>query len=279
MRNLPVPTTLNITKLRNIIKSKNRPYKGRLERIRATVKKRYDEYDAHSDQLENLTRSHISGVNADALIKCYTSRTTEMSSLRDELLYPDLEDFDACPFCGIGEPTTLDHYLPKEDFPEFSVLAKNLIPICGVCNSNYKGTKWIENNQRLFIHTYYDIFPDKYFFNALITINRKLTIDFQPITVAEEPYFSTLFNNHFKKLSLTKRYRVRAASEISRKRRSLERILINGGTYIDVARSLENEASELEIEYSKNHWKPVLYKALSSSVDFCNGGFRKQVMK
>lgn len=124
MRNLPVPTTLNIIKLRKIIKSKQKPYKGRLERIRATVKIRYDEYDTHSTQLENLTKSYISGVSADALIKCYTSRTAEMSSLRDELLYPDLEDFDSCPFCGIGEPTTLITIYPKKTFLNFPFYQK-----------------------------------------------------------------------------------------------------------------------------------------------------------
>lgn len=279
MRNLPIPTTPNKKKLTRIINSKNRPYKGRLVRVRPAVKRRYDEYDAHADQLENLTMSTITGVNADALIKCYTSKTGEMSTLRDELLYPDIEDFDSCPFCGIGEPTTLDHYLPKENFPEFSVLAKNLIPICGVCNSNYKGSKWIENGQRLFIHTYYDIFPDECFLNASITVNNKVTIEFLPIAVGNEPYFSDLFDKHFKKLALKKRYRIKAASEISRKRRSLERIFVRGGTARDVARSLQTEASELEVEYSKNHWKPVLYKALSGSVDFCNGGFRKPVVK
>lgn len=279
MRNLPIPATLNTKKLTRIINSKNRPYKGRLVRVRPAVKRRYDEYDAHADQLEHLTMSTITGVNADALIKCYTSKTREMSTLRDELLYPDIEDFDSCPFCGIGEPTTLDHYLPKENFPEYSVLAKNLIPICGVCNSNYKGSKWIKNGQRLFIHTYYDIFPDEYFLNASITVSSKVAIEFLPTAVGNEPYFSDLFDNHFKNLALKKRYRIKAASEISRKRRSLERIFVRGGTARDVARSLQTEASELEVEYSKNHWKTVLYKALSGSVDFCNGGFRKPVVK
>lgn len=279
MRNLPIPTTLNINKLDKIINSKKKPYKDRLVGVKPTVKVRYDEYDTHANHLENLTMSTITGVNADALIKCYTSKTNEMSILRDELLYPDIEDFDACPFCGIGEPTTLDHYLPKEEFPEFSVLAKNLIPICGVCNSNYKGSIWIENGKRLFIHTYYDIIPDEYFLNALITVTNKVAIEFLPISVANEPYFSGLFDNHFKKLALKKRYRIKAASEISRKRRSLERLYVRGGTARDVASSLLSEASELEVEYSKNHWKPVLYKALSASVDFCNGGFRKPVVK
>lgn len=278
MRNLPIPGINNKRKLAKIFRSKNKPYKGRLVRIRSKVKNRYDDYDHHANVLENIPVSVITGVCSDALIKCYTSKTEEMSTLRDELLYPELEDFDECPFCGIGEPTTLDHYLPKEEFPEFSVLSKNLIPICGVCNSNYKGRNWIENGNRLFLHTYYDQFPDEYLFEASVTVTNKVIIDFSTIYVATEPYFCNVFHHHFDKLRLNKRYKKKASTEINRKRRSLELIYRRNNSANDVSNSLREEANGLEIDYSKNHWKTVLYRALSNSVSFCDTGFRKQVI-
>lgn len=279
MRNLPAPVSDTKNKLSDIINSKNKPYKSRLIRIRPQVKNRYDEYDTHSSNLENIASSNIRGVCSEALIKCYTSKTIEMSALRDELLYPDIEDFDECPFCGIGEPRTLDHYLPKEDFPEFSILSKNLIPICGTCNSSYKGIQWIENGNRLFIHTYYDIFPDEYFFSASVVVGNKIVINFYPQNVITERYFSDLFHQHFNKLELNKRYKRKASSEIKRKRKSLERIFRRNSSATAVSNYLRKESQELENEYSKNHWKPVLYKALSNSMDFCDTGFRKQVVR
>ncbi|MCY9802678.1 hypothetical protein OTK51_04450 [Vibrio scophthalmi] len=278
MRNLPIPKTNNKQKLAKIVSSKNKPYKGRLVRIRSRVKSRYDDYDHHANVLENITASEITGVCSDALVKCYTSKTEEMAALRDELLYPDLEDFDECPFCGIGEPKTLDHYLPKEEFPEFSVLSKNLIPVCGVCNSNYKGRNWIENGNRLFLHTYYDLFPDEYLFEASVTVTNEVAIEFSTKFIATESYFCNIFSNHFDKLHLNKRYKRKASAEIKRKRRSLELIYRRNNSANDVAMSLREEANGLEIDYSKNHWKPVLYRALSKSVSFCDAGFRKQVI-
>lgn len=39
-----------------------------------------------------------------------------------------------CPMCGSMHSGTLDHYLPKNNYPIFSVFSKNLIPACN-CNS------------------------------------------------------------------------------------------------------------------------------------------------
>ncbi|CAD5379365.1 hypothetical protein OF001_U530002 [Pseudomonas sp. OF001] len=44
-----------------------------------------------------------------------------------------------CPLCGFGHASTLDHYLPKSKFPQFSILPLNLIPSCKDCNTG-KGT-------------------------------------------------------------------------------------------------------------------------------------------
>jgi len=278
MRNLPIPSTNDKKALTEIIRCKKKPYTGRLVRVRPAVKNRYNEYNKFSKYLENLVESKISGVSSDALIKCYTNRTKKMSELRQEILFPDLEDFDECPFCGIGEPTTLDHYLPKEDFPEFSVLSKNLIPICSACNSNYKGEAWIEHGKRLFIHTYYDSFPDEIFFRAEVSIDKGIVIEFSSIENIDEKYFSDIFKSHFKRLSLKKRYKIKASAEIKRKRRSLEKIYVKGSKE-EVSNSLKEEAEDLKHELGKNHWKTVLYSALSNSSDFCDGGFREKVVR
>ena len=70
-----------------------------------------------------------------------------------------------------------------------------------------------------------------------------------------------------------------AYSQISRKKRRLENIYNRNNLASDVSKSLKDEAEKLDIEYSKNHWKAVLYHALAGSVDFCNTGFRKQALK
>lgn len=39
-----------------------------------------------------------------------------------------------CPICNVKVSKTLDHYLPKSKFPQFSLTPANLIVMCGDCN-------------------------------------------------------------------------------------------------------------------------------------------------
>lgn len=62
-----------------------------------------------------------------------------------------------CPCCGEpGKPRTLDHYLPKTIYPEFSIVLANLTPMCDECQAK-KGTNYadVEGNKK-FIHPYFD---------------------------------------------------------------------------------------------------------------------------
>ncbi len=62
-----------------------------------------------------------------------------------------------CPMCGGFGNGTLDHYLPKDDYPEYSFFSKNLVPACS-CNS-LRGTavKGVVPPSRV-IHPYFDDF-------------------------------------------------------------------------------------------------------------------------
>ena len=43
-----------------------------------------------------------------------------------------------CPYCGLNEPDTLDHFLPKTAHPLLSITLYNLIPCCNNCNHKKK---------------------------------------------------------------------------------------------------------------------------------------------
>lgn len=62
-----------------------------------------------------------------------------------------------CPSCGEeGTPETLDHYLPKNSFPELSFSPINLVPMCSKCQ-NRKGEEYLSlNKSKMFLHPYYD---------------------------------------------------------------------------------------------------------------------------
>lgn len=62
----------------------------------------------------------------------------------------------SCPMCGGSGVTTLDHFLPKEVYPELSCFPYNIVPSCFHCNQK-RGTKsaWTAYGCG-FIHPYYD---------------------------------------------------------------------------------------------------------------------------
>ena len=62
-----------------------------------------------------------------------------------------------CAMCGSHHNGTLDHYLPKDQWPEFSILLRNLVPACSLCNSGAKGTTVCGSAPlERFLHPYYD---------------------------------------------------------------------------------------------------------------------------
>ncbi|NHN89990.1 hypothetical protein [Acetobacter conturbans] len=81
-----------------------------------------------------------------------SSQLSMLTQLRDRTLR-------FCPSCGEeGTPNTLDHYLPKEQFPHFAITPLNLTPMCDICQGA-KGTKTTdESGRRMFLHPYYDDF-------------------------------------------------------------------------------------------------------------------------
>ncbi|MEG3147851.1 HNH endonuclease signature motif containing protein [Sphingomonas sp. RT2P30] len=69
--------------------------------------------------------------------------------------------FKSCPMCGSLGGRSLDHALPRRQFPEFSILRENLVPACESCNSGEKGDTYRGTWPARFIHPYYDRWASK----------------------------------------------------------------------------------------------------------------------
>lgn len=62
-----------------------------------------------------------------------------------------VERDSTCRFCGLGsvhnrfttKRSDLDHYLPKSRYPFVSVNFHNLVPVCTICNKDYKGRHYL----------------------------------------------------------------------------------------------------------------------------------------
>lgn len=61
-----------------------------------------------------------------------------------------------CPMCGSETTNTIDHFLPRNSYPEFSIFTRNLVPCCGLCNSGAKKTIIKGTSPERFLHPYFD---------------------------------------------------------------------------------------------------------------------------
>ena len=176
-----------------------------------------------------------------------------------------------CPYCDLGDATTLDHYLPKSRFPQFAILPANLVPSCRDCQGK-KGRHVATNKTSQTLHPYFD--HRKYVNDKWVVAD----IDFAGPTVARfraEP--PTAWTNderrraseHFKAHDLSKRYAIRAASELTMLNRSLQRTRATSGGQ-EVAKLLADFADGHR-ELCVNSWQTALYEALSNSMRYCNG--------
>ena len=123
----------------------------------------------HAEWRQRITEystleGHPASVPAWAAIEPYKTRflTLYNNPKEGQVQYSILKNLrnrklQLCPGCGEeGTPNTLDHYLPKADYPHLAILPTNLSPLCDICQSA-KGTDTLDPaGQKIFLHPYFD---------------------------------------------------------------------------------------------------------------------------
>jgi hypothetical protein len=146
-----------------------------LKFMKSDIKKRYKGYDSEVTKFEECPENTIFPCDEDKelLIDFYESAPKK---LNDELLKRrkrhKLKD---CPFCGNPlKPLTLDHFLPKSKWPEYSIYPNNLVPQCRDC-APIKGEKYYSdaNEASLFISPIYSDLLEKIWLKINIIYDTK----------------------------------------------------------------------------------------------------------
>ncbi|WP_143595605.1 HNH endonuclease [Tamilnaduibacter salinus] len=171
---------------------------------------------------------------------------------------------DECPYCGgIGKPKNLDHYLPKDHFPSFSVLPVNLIPSCRDCNMGEKGSKFPTQESEQILHPYIEkdhFFSTQWIFGSLESTNPHSMVFYPspPEDWSETDQLRAL--KHFEDFGLENKYSVEAGREFSTLVPQCEAAIpVIGKTSFQQC-VLEPVAYSDQIPI--NHWKRVMYLAL-----------------
>lgn len=259
-----------------IVEAKKDPLKSRLETIRNDISNRYENYINlyNSDNLHSITNTpYNTDPDLSYLKKCYKGGTIPLGVLikriRDN---QDLKQQGLCQYCCIHTPNSMDHYLPFDNFPEFSVMGLNLIPCCRDCNG-IKHEYWIENGYRGIINFYRDTIPSEQFLQCSVSFdpgniypNIFYRLDIPSVI---DPKKVELIKNHFKRLNLCKRYADASAKFISDKVISIKSYL-NSIDPIEIRERIIKEGETLKREYGNNYWGGILTVELGNNTDFIN---------
>lgn len=274
MRSIPLLAVDATAVFDDIAAAKHQPRRGRMRAARADVLTAYQNYEDAVPEVGALDEAPLTDAQQEAMRHAFNVETAPMTVLRGDLL--KRISVARCPFCGISESSTLDHYLPKEQYPEFSVFPKNLVPSCAVCNTR-KRDRILDDgtNVRMFLHPCYDVIPDI----AFLQVRARMEADalvlsyrlVQPAGMALQTFQH--LRNHFDELDLADRYRRMGLEHLGGQYPALRRAYGPGEDPARVAEKLIEGAEDFEEVQGPNYWLAKLYRALAGSDDFCDGGF------
>lgn len=242
--------------------------KAVLVRNQAAIRTRFIDYETRfaNNSLQGISDSTLGGIRAE-LRSCY-GRNKEMNALKEAIRDTQPTGrFVWCPYCGATTPTTHDHYLPAEKFPEFAAHALNLVPACSRCNST-KDDDWLNAGLRQYIHFYLDEIPISPFLTVNITTNfvaQAVGANFAVQQAGMQPASWGLLEAHFRRLKLIELYDKYSNDLISTVLRSARSYIRAGG--LDAATFLFNEATENATLYGEHGWRAVLLREMSRHQD------------
>lgn len=270
---LPLP--INATDVFDeIAAAKHQPRRRRMRAARADVLAAYLDYENAAPEVGELEEVQLTELQKEAMRHAFSVETGPMTALRGDLL--KRISVAKCPFCGISESSTLDHYLPKEKYPEFSVFPNNLVPSCATCNTRKRDLILDEGTKvRMFLHPCYDVIPNITFLTVHARMEADGLIVSYRMTRPAGMTFRTFqhLRSHFNKLDLADRYRRMGLEHLGGQYPALLRAYGAGENAERVAEKLVEGAMDFEVVSGPNYWLAKLYRALASDTDFCDGGF------
>jgi 5-methylcytosine-specific restriction endonuclease McrA len=255
-------------------RSKSQDKKVILHQRQEYVLKRYEEYITKTQNLETITSTDINSEDEKkAFTSCYSRNSKgylEGEVVTQIIAVQSIQHKMKCPYCGMDKPRTIDHYLPKSEFPEFSIFPPNLIPCCGYCN-NKKSDNWIWDGKRIFLNLYYDDIPsDKQFLFAHLEYEERKDIPIVTFSIENKENISEelfeIIARHYQKLDLLNEFAENVEEFLSNIH---DEIKHNPELCIeDHKSSLERKYQTNVRKYGQNHWETSFLKAVLESEEF-----------
>lgn len=229
------------------------------------VKSYYKEYDTAfgESSLGKITPHNLAPQLKSALYGMYSYTCKAVRDIRNEINNinpPNVTGF--CQNCGLTSANTMDHYLPHDSFPEYSIHAKNLIPCCSECNER-KGKDEILN-------VYLDEFPNvEYLFMDVERDGEILSFTFgveNKCNAIDSKFFKRI-ENHYNRLDLFRRMKYAAINALSRFEIDIKKNYLDRGKDY-VVEIISESIEDLRKAYGYNYWEVAFREGLMNSSQF-----------
>lgn len=269
MKNLVPVNVSHIAMYRALVKKKYKTKeKASLLLIDAAIADRYTEFEnaIKLNIIHNLSENKKLQADEGALRSCYSISTVGLKNILEGITKAQpTRQLERCPYCGTTLPKTHDHYLPAKEFPELAVHGLNLVPCCSSCNES-KGDRWISGKKRIFIHYYSDEIPSEIFLSVdLVPSPNEQTLGaifkiIKPVSGVITNW--DLIESHFSRLKLLDRYSELVNDEIAEAVDVCVDHLSEGG--VSASKFARRIGIRMGDTFGVNHWRAVLYAALSN---------------
>jgi hypothetical protein len=252
------------------IKNKHEPLRTNLQNRFSLIDIATKEYDGRAKNCQLFCLASIilqlSPVSKEQLMGVYDNQMVQGPGreVYNKIL---ISSNGVCSFCAHGTPKSLDHFLPKSEFPEYSIFPLNLIPCCSDCNHD-KSEYVAKSEEKQYLHPYYDDVSALQWLECkiLYSSNKSPAFEFF-INSNAEGISDIIFNRlvfQFDSLKIGELYSKQAATELSGIGHFLHKHL-KGESEVQ---SFLNEMAKSKSDANKNSWQAAMYRSMVNDDQF-----------
>lgn len=262
---------------RSVLKAKknspeDRDYKERMEKREGISREQFEDYDVRfkDDTLEGMPKKVLTSGEKDDFLRLYRYSDVSYQNLVEELskdenghIYP------YCPLCDIGEYHSLDHILPKGEFPVLCDHPRNLIRCCTTCNG-YKSEIWLEEGKRKYLDLYIDEVPNVQMLFVTLGLDEDVATYKYFVSDVNNPNADLyrMYKNTFEKLHLEERYLIQSDEEISNIIDDLKPIIEEfAPTDEQLIKQIRSSAVSQQKRHGVNYWRSILKLAICNDAN------------
>tara|TARA_R110001592_G_scaffold77695_4_gene233743 strand:+ start:836 stop:1657 length:822 start_codon:yes stop_codon:yes gene_type:complete len=240
--------------------------KDNLLKNEVTITQTYADYKYKFDNnnLFAISAHGFDGEDKTNLLNLYSSQRKSIIELKKELTTNEFNQrINTCPNCTIEKVASLDHFIPKNEFPEFSVNPINLIPCCSTCNSKKK-ENWKGDKNLLFLNLYSETIPNSQYLFVDIVSKTEFTFELKNISNIDLNLFKVI-ESHYNKLNLLQRFREDSDEVISELDILISSFRDSINDDKELLKFIKNHYLKIEARDGVNNWRVVLVKAMINS--------------